>query len=145
MNRLIREAFGYLGASACALGADVVILWSLVHFVSCGYLTAATVSFLAGAGVAYLFSVKFVFKERRLQDQRTEFAGFVAIGILGVGINAGIMTIAIRYIGLHYLLAKGISAGFTFAFNFVARRQILFARRSTARDSAPYALPRSQP
>jgi putative flippase GtrA len=132
MNRLIKEAIGYGAASACALGVDFAVLWTLVHFFSWGYLTAATASFLVGAIVAYLLSVKIAFKEHRLQNRRAEFAGFVAIGTLGIAVNAGVISIAVRYFGLHYLLAKGIAAGFTFTCNFVARRQLLFVRHSTA-------------
>jgi putative flippase GtrA len=108
----------------------MAILWGLVHFLAWGYLAAATVSFLVGAAVTYLLSLKLAFKEHRLRNRHTEFAGFVAIGTLGLAINAGIMSIAVRYFGFHYLIARGIAAGFTFVCNFVARRQILFVRRS---------------
>jgi putative flippase GtrA len=132
MRRMLREAVGYAAASICALGVDVGILWALVHFLAWGYLAAATASFLAGAVVAYLLSVKLAFKEHRLKNRHTEFAGFIAIGTIGVAINAGVMSIAVRYFGLHYLIAKGIAACFTFACNFVTRRQMLFVRRSAA-------------
>ena len=132
MKRLIREVIGYGAASICALGVDIVVLWILVNFFGWGYLPAATASFMVGPRVAYRLSVKFAFKEHRLQDRRTEFAGFVAIGTLGIAVNAAVMALAIRHFGLHYLLAKSIAAGFTFGCNFVARRQLLFVRHSTA-------------
>ena len=104
----------------------------LVHFFSWGYLTAATASFLAGAIVAYEISVKFVFHEHRLRHRGAEFASFVALGTLGIAVNVAVMSIAVSYFGFHYLLAKCIAAGFTFACNFAARRQLLFVRPSTA-------------
>jgi putative flippase GtrA len=132
MNTFLREAVGYGAASLCALAVDMAILWTLVHFFSWDYLAAATASFLAGAVVAYLLSVKIAFKEHRLRDRRTEFASFVGIGTIGIAVNAGIMSIAVRYFGLHYIIAKCVAAGFTFTCNFVARRQMLFVRRSVA-------------
>jgi putative flippase GtrA len=132
MSKFLREALGYGTASLCALAVDMVILWTLVHFFSWGYLAAATASFLAGAVVAYLLSVKIAFKERRLRDRRTEFASFVGIGTIGIAVNAGVMSIAVRYFGLHYIIAKCVAAGFTFTCNFVARRQMLFVPRSVA-------------
>ncbi|HEX3848924.1 MAG TPA: GtrA family protein [Steroidobacteraceae bacterium] len=129
---LIREAAGYGAASAAALAVDVAILWTLVHFLGWGYLSAATTSFLAGAVVAYVLSVKLAFKQHRLCDRRVEFLSFVAIGTLGLVVNAAVMSLAINYLGLHYLLAKGVAAGCTFTCNFIARRQILFVRRSAA-------------
>jgi putative flippase GtrA len=132
MNTFLREAVGYGAASVCALAVDMAILWTLVHFFSWDYLAAATASFLAGAVVAYLLSVKIAFKEHRLRDRRTEFASFVGIGTIGIAVNAGIMSIAVRYFGLHYIIAKCVAAAFTFTCNFVARRQMLFVRRSVA-------------
>ena len=132
MNTFLREAVGYGAASLCALAVDMAILWTLVHFFSWEYLAAATASFLAGAVVAYLLSVKIAFKEHRLRDRRTEFASFVGIGTIGIAVNAGVISLAVRYFGLHYIIAKCVAAGFTFTCNFVARRQMLFVRRSVA-------------
>jgi len=130
MKLIIKEAVGYCAASASALMVDISILWMLVRYFSWGYLPAATASFLAGATVAYGLSLKLAFKQHRLRDRRAEFVGFVAIGTAGLAINAAVISLGVRYLGLHYLLAKCIAAGFTFACNFVARRQILFVRPS---------------
>ena len=131
MKILFKEAVGYGAASACALAADMTILWVLVRFFSVGYLAAATASFLAGAAVAYVLSVKLAFKQHRLSDRRAEFLTFVAIGTVGLAINAGVIYMAVQYLGLHYQLAKCVAAGFTFSCNFIARRQILFVRHSS--------------
>ncbi len=128
MKLLLKQAVGYGAASACALAADVSILWLLVRFFGWGYLAATTASFLAGAAVAYFLSLKLAFHQHRLSDQRVEFLSFVAIGTAGLAINAAVISVAVRYLGLHYLLAKLVAAGFTFVCNFLARRQILFVR-----------------
>jgi len=130
MNIFLQEALGYGAASLCALMVDVSILWILVHYFSWEYLTAATTSFLTGGAVAYFLSVKLAFKQHRLRDRRAEFASFVAIGTVGLAINAGVISIAVQYFGLHYIIAKCVAAGFTFTCNFLARRQILFVRRT---------------
>jgi putative flippase GtrA len=132
MKQLFRVVIAYGTASICALGADMSILRALVHFFLWHFLAAATASFLAGAPVAYVLSVKFAFEEHRLRDRRAEFAGFVALGSVGIAVNAGVMSVAARYFRLHYLIAKGIAAGLTFACNFFARRQLLFVRSSAA-------------
>jgi len=128
MKDLFRQAIGYGAASICALAVDMSLLWMLVRFLGFGYIAAATLSFLAGASVAYILSVRLAFRDHRLNDRRTEFITFVAIGTLGLAVNAGVIAVAINYFGLHYLLAKFVAAGFTFLCNFAARRQILFVR-----------------
>ena len=129
MRRLLKEALGYGVASACALALDMTVLTLLVRYFSWWYLAAATVSFTAGVVVAYFFSVKFVFKHRRLPDPRSEFAGFAALGTVGLCVNALVMFLSVRFVGLHYLLAKCVAAGFTFICNFITRRQLLFLQR----------------
>jgi putative flippase GtrA len=138
MKVLLREALGYAVASGCALVVDFAILWLLVQYFSWWYLAAATTSFLSGVFVAYVLSVKLVFKHRRLQDRRAEFVSFAAIGALGLAVNAIIMFIAVKYLGLYYLLAKCVAAGFTFVCNFVSRRQLLFVQRSSAQENQRY-------
>jgi putative flippase GtrA len=129
MRTVIQEAVGYTAVSACALCADVAILYVLVHYFSWWYLAAATTSFLVGLLLGYALSVALVFKYRRLKDRRLEFASFAAIGLVGVAINAAAMAFGVKYLGLHYLVAKIGASGFTFLWNFTARRQLLFVRR----------------
>ena len=132
MKVLIKEALGYGIASAVALLVDMSILWVLVQFCSWGYLPAAALAYGSGATVAYLLSVRLAFKQHRLHDRRAEFASFIAIGTLGLAVNSLVIAAAIRYLALHYLIAKCVAAGCTFTCNFVARRQLLFVSRTLA-------------
>jgi putative flippase GtrA len=129
MKSLIQEALGYTAVSACALVVDISMLWILVHYFSWEYLGAATTSFLTGLLIGYALSVTLVFKYRRLKNPRVEFASFAGIGAIGVAINAAAISFGVKHLGLHYLVSKCGAAGFTFIWNFVARRQLLFVRR----------------
>jgi putative flippase GtrA len=130
VRQFLKELLGYGAASACAFVVDAAILWALVHFLSWGYLPAATTSFLVGAVVAYQLSTIIAFKQHRLTSRKAEFASFVAIGGIGLLVNGAVMFIGVNLLGLHYLIAKCVAAGFTFTCNFIARRQILFVRRT---------------
>jgi len=132
MKVLAGEMLGYAAASAVALAVDVGLLWILVHLMGCGVLTSATLAFIAGAAVAYGLSVKLAFKHHRLADRRQEFAGFVALGTVGLAVNSGVIFMGVRYFGLHVLIAKCIAASLTFSCNFVLRRQLLFTHRPYA-------------
>ncbi len=127
MNVVIKEALGYTAVSAFALLIDFAILYVLVHFFSWWYLAAATASFLSGLAVGYALCVAFVFKFRRLKDRRIEFLSFAAIGAVGLLINTLVIGFTVRYLGIHYLIAKCAAAGFTFVWNFLSRRTLLFA------------------
>jgi putative flippase GtrA len=131
MKIVVQEAIGYAAVSACALIIDITLLFFLVHYLSWWYVMAATTSFLVGLLVGYVSSITLVFKYRRLEDPRLEFASFVGIGVVGVAINAAVISLGVKILGLHYLIAKCGAAGFTFVWNFVARRQFLFVQRRT--------------
>jgi hypothetical protein len=129
MKRLLREFSGYGVASVAALSADMALLWALIH-VGMHYLAAAAVSFTAGGVVAYWLSTTLAFRQHRMRDRRVELLAFVAIGVAGLAINISVIYAAVQFLGLHYMLAKSAAAGFTFAFNFIVRRQLLFVAPS---------------
>jgi putative flippase GtrA len=129
MKTVVQEAIRYSAVSACALIIDITVLFILVHYLAWWYVAGATASFLVGLLFGYVLSITLVFKYRRLQDPRVEFASFVGIGLVGVAINAAVMTLGVTILGVHYLIAKCGAAGFTFVWNFVARRQFLFVQR----------------
>ena len=132
MKTVVQEAIRYAAVSACAFIIDITVLFILVHYLSWWYVAAATASFTVGLLVGYLLSVTLVFKYRRLEDPRFEFASFAGIGVVGAVINAAVISFGVKTLGLHYLIAKCGAAGFTFVWNFVARRQFLFVQRHKA-------------
>ena len=123
----LTEAFGYGLVSAIALAFDTSLLYSLVNLAGWPYLRASAVSFSAGAVVAYVLSVRFVFPVRRLHNPYAEFISFLALGVAGVAVNAAALFVAISAVGLGLITAKVLAAGCTFATNFTLRRQLLFS------------------
>ncbi len=133
MSPLVRQAPGYVGASALAFAVDIVLLWLLVSVCGVAYLPAAAASFMAGTVVVYVLSIRHVFDYRRLGDWRHEFAVFTALGLVGLLVNLAVMFGLVSGLGLHYLIAKVGAAGCTFAANFLMRRWMLFTRRTASR------------
>ena len=127
MRSVVQEGIRYAAVSACALIVDITALFTLVHYLAWWFVAAATSSFLC-LFVAYVLSVTRVFHYRRLQDKSIEFASFAGIGVVGVAINAAAISFGVKILGVHYLLAKCGAAGFTFVWNFLARRQFLFVQ-----------------
>jgi putative flippase GtrA len=126
MFKLFIEAAKYAAASAVAYVVDTGLLLILVRYAGWYYLLAATVSFLAGATVAYVLSVRFVFSAHRLRDRRLEFTSFVLLGLCGVAINLLVIFVTVGRLGMDLLYAKAVAACFTFLANFALRRQLLF-------------------
>jgi len=127
LRNLLSELWAYGLVSAVSLVVDASLLWILVNRAGWHYLPASAVSFTAGALVAYVLSVRFVFHFRNVSSRQLEFAYFVVVGLIGLLINAAALSLAITCIGLGLLAAKLIAAVCTFTTNFALRRQLLFA------------------
>ena len=126
-DKLIRDAFRYGLVSVIALVVDAGLLNVLVKVFGWNYLVAATPAFLAGATVAYVLSVRFVFPVHRLHTRYFELVAFFVLGLVGVGVNAGALYLAVGTAGLGLTTAKSLAAGCTFVTNFTLRRQLLFS------------------
>jgi putative flippase GtrA len=126
LMRLARELIPYFGASAVGLAIDVSLLWLQVSVIGIPYLAAAAISFLTGTVLVYWASIRHIFGFRRLASARNEFVLFVAVGLVGLAINLGVIYIGVSRLELHYVVAKIGAAGFTFLANFAMRRWLLF-------------------
>ncbi|MBX5460027.1 MAG: GtrA family protein [Steroidobacteraceae bacterium] len=122
-----RELWGYGAASVVALATDMGLLALLVSAASVHYLAAATISFLTGGAVLYVLSVTLVFRFRRMENRTLEASVFLALGAVGLVVNASVMHVAVEVGHLHYMFAKLIAAAGTFGTNFVLRRHFLFS------------------
>lgn len=122
-----REIMGYAVASAAAFAVDVSLLTVLVSRFGLHYLLATSLSFVFGGFVLYLLCIRFVFRVRRIGGSHFELPAFVALGIAGLAVQACLMYTTVELLGVHYLAAKVVAAGGSFAANFLLRRTLLFS------------------
>lgn len=127
-GRVADEGVRYLVASAVALAIDFGLYIALIRLAEVNYLIAAPLGFAFGLATVYLLSVRWVFRYRRLADRRAEFALFALVGLAGMAFNQGIIYMAVQWMPGAYEIAKLISAGMVFCFNFISRKLLLFTR-----------------
>jgi putative flippase GtrA len=130
---LALEVVRYGIISVVALTVDIALLALLTQAFALHYLIAATCSFLAGGVVAYLLSIRFVFRYHRMQVRMFEAAAFVALGVAGLIVNTVVMTLVVGEAGASVLTGKLAAAGLTFGVNFLLRKLVLF----TPREASP--------
>jgi putative flippase GtrA len=145
MSTWLRESTIYTVGAAAAFATDIGLLWTQVEWFGMHYLLAATLSFMAGSVVIYWVSIRYAFAHRRIEDNRIEFASFVAIGASGVLLNLGLMAALVEWLHFHYIAAKVASATVTFVGNLGARKWLLFTHRPTAATGATLARERPKP
>lgn len=122
---LTTELLRYLAVSMVALAVDMGSLLLAAQFMH--YLWAASIGFFLGAITSYLLAVRWAFRHRRFATRpRAEFAAYVMVGIMGLGINNLVIYACVEYLQLVLPLAKAGAAGVTFVFNFGIRKWGLF-------------------
>ena len=121
----VAEFGRYFAVSLIALAADVGVLMVAAWFIH--YLWAATLGFVVGAAVSYYLATRWAFAQRRFARRpRTEFAAYVLIGAIGLGLNNLVIFLMVDFLGVALLIGKAAAAVATFAFNFAARKFALF-------------------
>jgi putative flippase GtrA len=124
-NLFFKEAFRYGIVSVVAFGVDLGTLLFLAHHMH--YLVAAALAFLLGGLVAYVLSILFVFRHRRIKKRSFEAAAFVALGLVGLAINVAVVGVAVGQWSLPLAVGKLLAGCGTFACNFLLRRWALFS------------------
>lgn len=126
MRISVRELITYLIASGIAFAVDVSTLAFLVHIANWHYVLASIIAFITGGLVLYVLAISYVFRFRRLTDPRIEGPVFIALGLIGLGVNTVVMVAVIESTHAHFLVAKVVSAACTFGMNYLLRRRLLF-------------------
>lgn len=114
-------------ASAGALGtiAHYLVLLGLVSIFLAHPVTASILGSLVGAMVNYLLSHHWVFRSKRKHSET--LSKFVAVGGLGLVLNAAIMYVLVTIASIHYLLAQIAATGIVLFWNFLGNRFWTFA------------------
>jgi putative flippase GtrA len=120
------EFVKYLIGGGLAYTVDFLLLIFLTEFLGVPVLISAAVSFIIGLIIIYLLSIKWIFENRIQNNSYQEFFIFSFIGIIGLLINEILIWTSISTEYVHYTVAKIMSAGLVFIWNFSARKFILF-------------------
>lgn len=130
MEKLIAQIlkFGLVGAIAFAIDYGVLMLLS--QLLGMDPVLAAGISFCVSVVFNYLASMRYVFTHRSDMSRRREFAIFIVLSVVGLGINELCMAAGVRLLGssaLMVTLTKLVTTGIVMVWNFVSRKKWLDA------------------
>jgi len=114
-----------LAASILAAAQDFTLLVLLVERAQFSPAAAAVVSYLAGGVLQYVLCVKWVFPAVP-GNLASGFVTFVVLSLVGLAITWLTMVVLCDLNHVNYVFAKTISLGFSFAWNFLSRKYLLF-------------------
>lgn len=119
----------YFISGGIAAIADFGLLYLLTEFLGLYYLLSAVISFSVGLLITYLFSITWIFNQRRISNRWIELLIFGGIGAVGLLLTYLFMQYFTEVINLHYMLSKVLTTIIVFFWNFLTKRFILFTRK----------------
>lgn len=121
MEQIIR--FAVVGGGAFAIDYGIMIFLTEVFGVN--YLISSGISFTVSVIFNYVLSVKWVFNVTDERSKTQDFAVFIILSVIGLGINQVIMWLAVDILGIFYMLSKIGATGVVMVYNFVTRKIFL--------------------
>ncbi len=122
MKKLMEQIvkFGFVGFLCFFIDYGLMVL--LKERLGIHYLISSTISFAVSVIVNYILSITFVFETDKSKNKVGEFVIFVCLSVIGLGINALCMWVAVEFIHIHYMLSKIGATAVVMVYNFVTRK-----------------------
>ena len=123
------QLFRYMFVGGIATVVDMGTLFILTDFVHIYHLVSAIIAFIAGLITNFLLSKLLVFKANEARVNAVmEFVSYGIIGVIGLGITELILLLFTDYWGIHYMLSKIIATVVVLAWNYIARKLIIYKK-----------------
>ena len=130
-NNGFLQFFRYIFVGGIATIIDWGVLFLLTDIAHLYHLISAIISFFAGLFTNFLLSKLLVFKASEARVNTTlEFVGYAIIGAIGLGMTELIIFLFTDCLNLHYMLSKVIATIVVLAWNYIARKKLLYKEKS---------------
>lgn len=121
------QFFRYVFVGGIATVVDWGILFLLTDFARIHHLISAVIAFTGGLITNFFLSRLLVFKANEARvNAAMEFLSYTLIGIIGLGITELILFLLTDCGQLHYMLSKVIATVIVLAWNYIARKLIVY-------------------
>ncbi len=128
----VKELFGQLlrfarvGTVAFFIDYGTMVL--LTEVFGMPYLISTTVGFIVSVVFNYFASMRFVFTHKEEMSRKREFAIFLVLSGIGLGLNDILMFLGTSIVGIDYRITKVLATAVVTLYNFVSRKLTLDAR-----------------
>jgi|GEM_PF-470417 len=132
------EFLRYFFVSLAAFGLDLSAFSLSLRVLGLPWAASATIGFVVGVLIAYVLSIRFVFAGRKLRKTPVmELLTFALVGVGGLGLTQLVLWVGIERLDINPEVSKISAAGFTFLFNFLVRKLMLFSASSNSSAISP--------
>lgn len=129
------QLLSFAGVGLLAGVSDYSLMICLRELFSVHAVAAALAGYALGGIISYLLNRMKTFRT----DRSHVAAGwrFLTINAVGFTITAAAMTVLVTWLGLNYVLARILTTGAVFVFNFTSHRFWTFAAQGPQRAQGP--------
>jgi putative flippase GtrA len=127
MKKLIEQfaKFGVVGVIAFFIDFGVMVFLTEVFGIN--PIVSAAISFVVSVTFNYFASMRYVFTHKEGMSRRAEFAIFVVLSVIGLGINELVMWFGVDILVWNYMFVKICATAIVMFWNFFSRKKWLDA------------------
>lgn len=136
LRRLAVQFAKFLVVGGISFTVDYGLFLLLHTVLGVPYVVASTVSFSLSLVLNYVLTLKYVFVAQPGRSIAKEFAIYVALNIVALGLNQLILLATVELLGIWPEVGKLIATAVVLVYNFIARK-MLIERPGRARTADP--------
>lgn len=134
VRRLAWQFTRFLIVGLVSFAVDYGLFVVLFQVFGVQYIVASTISFSVSLILNYVLTLKFVFAPKPGRNILKEFAIYIALNMIALGLNQLILFATVDGMGVDPLVGKLIATAVVLVYNFISRK-LLIERASSARTA----------
>ncbi|WP_298944739.1 GtrA family protein [uncultured Microbacterium sp.] len=135
LRRLFWQFARFLVVGLVSFAFDYGLFFILFQYFGVQYIVASTISFSLSLVLNYFLTLKFVFEAKPDRNVVAEFAIYIGLNIIALGLNQLILFATVDGLGIDPLVGKLIATAVVLVYNFISRK-LLIERSRGARPAA---------
>ncbi|GAA2171019.1 hypothetical protein GCM10009846_03370 [Agrococcus versicolor] len=136
LRRLAVQFAKFLVVGGISFTVDYGIFLLLHTVLGVPYVIASTVSFSLSLVLNYVLTLKYVFVAQPGRSVAKEFAIYVGLNIVALGLNQLILLLSVELLGVWPEVGKLIATAVVLVYNFIARKMLIERPRPRERAAA---------
>jgi putative flippase GtrA len=126
MNPSLIKLARYLISGGIAASVDLGSLYLFVSLMHLWYLLATTLSFILTLVVSFVLQKWWTFKDSSTASLPRQASSYLALSVVNVFVNAGLMYVLVHTLGMQYLVAQFLVIGVIALYGFFLYRYWIF-------------------
>ncbi len=124
MNKNLKQIIRFCVVGGTAFLIEFGIFWLCTHVFGINYLISNCIAFTLSVIYNYILSILWVFDTKK-QNKVVEMIIFIALSIVGLGLNELILWISVDFMHIGYMISKVAATAIVMVYNFISRKLIL--------------------